>query len=125
MAAVLDTGLCQALLLTEQSSAAIELLKGLNFCDVGICEDFLLKRNQHVCMLELYKCNAMHREALQLLLELVEGSKSETHKGDVHRNFKPEMIIDYLKVSLILFILSCTCWLQFNSYKTRHHLEII
>lgn len=110
MAAKLDTALVQALLLTEQSPAAIELLKGLNFCDVGICEDFFLNRNQHVCMLELYKCNTMHREALQLLLELVEKSKSETHKAEIHRNFKPEMIIEYLKVSLILFgcIIGCS-----------------
>uniref|UniRef100_A0A164UGY6 CNH domain-containing protein n=1 Tax=Daucus carota subsp. sativus TaxID=79200 RepID=A0A164UGY6_DAUCS len=97
MAAILDTALVQALLLTEQSSAAIELMKGLNYCDVEICEDFFLKRNQHLCMIELYKCNSMHREALQLLLELVEGSKFGTHNAEIHQNFKPEMIIDYLK----------------------------
>ncbi|KAL8118028.1 vacuolar sorting protein 39-like [Apium graveolens] len=97
MATILDTALVQALLLTEQSLAAIELLKSLNFCDVGICEEFFLQRNQHLCMLELYKCNTMHRKALQLLLELVEGSKSETHKAEIHQNFKPEMIIEYLK----------------------------
>ncbi|KAA8531881.1 hypothetical protein F0562_006402 [Nyssa sinensis] len=97
MAAILDTALLQALLLTGQSSAALELLKGLNYCDVKICEEFLQKRNQYVALLELYKCNAMHREALKLLHQLVEESISEQPKTELIQKFKPEMIIEYLK----------------------------
>ncbi|PIN07085.1 Vacuolar assembly/sorting proteins VPS39/VAM6/VPS3 [Handroanthus impetiginosus] len=96
-AAILDTALLQALLLTGQPSAALELLKGLNYCDVKICEEFLLERNQYVCLLELYKCNNMHREALTLLHKLVEQSNSSNPPAELKQKFKPEMIIDYLK----------------------------
>lgn len=98
MATILDTALLQALLLTGQPSAALELLKGLNYCDVKICEEFLQKGNQNACLLELYKCNTMHREALKLLHQLVEDSKSGKQQTEISQKFKPEMIIDYLKV---------------------------
>ncbi|PSS30825.1 Vam6/Vps39-like protein [Actinidia chinensis var. chinensis] len=97
MASVLDTALLQALLLTGQFSAAVELLKGVNYCDVKICEEFLQKRNQYVALLELYKCNAMHHEALKLLHQLIEESKSDQSQAELLQKFKPEMIIDYLK----------------------------
>ncbi|XP_027116271.2 vacuolar sorting protein 39-like isoform X2 [Coffea arabica] len=97
LAAILDTALLQALILTGQSSSAVELLKGLNYCDVKICEEFLQKWNQYVGLLELYKSNAMHREALKLLHQLVEESKSEQPRMELSQKFKPEMIIDYLK----------------------------
>ncbi|KAL3505909.1 hypothetical protein ACH5RR_031291 [Cinchona calisaya] len=97
MAAILDTALLQALILTGQSSSALELLKGLNYCDVKICEEFLQKRNQYVGLLELYKSNSMHREALKLLHQLVEESKSEQPQIELAQKFKPEMIIAYLK----------------------------
>ncbi|KAL2552905.1 Vacuolar sorting protein 39 [Forsythia ovata] len=97
MAATLDTALLQALILTGQSSAALELLKGLNYCNVKICEEFLQKRNQYVCLLELYKYNAMHREALKLLHKLVEDSNSDHPPPELTQKFKPEMIIEYLK----------------------------
>lgn len=96
-AAILDTALLQALLLTGQPSAALELLKGLNYCDVRICEEFLQERNQYVCLLELYRCNAMHREALMLLHKLVDESNSSNPPAELTQKFKPEMIIDYLK----------------------------
>ncbi|KAK4477720.1 hypothetical protein RD792_016974 [Penstemon davidsonii] len=96
IAAILDTALLQALLLTGQPSAALELLKGLNYCDVKICE-FLLEKNQFVCLLELYKCNGMHREALELLHKLVEDSTRNNPPAELIQKFKPEMIINYLK----------------------------
>ncbi|KAJ6809545.1 vam6/Vps39-like protein [Iris pallida] len=92
LAAILDTALIQALLLTGQTSAALELLKGPNYCDLKICEEFLKERNNYIILLELYKCNEMHREALKLLHELVEESNPE-----LTQKFKPDMIIDYLK----------------------------
>ncbi|CAK9152399.1 unnamed protein product [Ilex paraguariensis] len=97
MAAILDTALLQALLLTGQSSAALEVLKGINYCDVKICEEFLQKKGQYACLLELYKCNAMNREALKLLHQLVEDSKSDQPQAELTQKFKPEMIIEYLK----------------------------
>ncbi|KAF7828852.1 vam6/Vps39-like protein [Senna tora] len=95
MASILDTALLQALLLTGQSSSALELLRGLNYCDLKICEEILRKGNNNVALLELYKCNSMHREALELLHQLVEESKS--NPSEVTHRFKPEAIIEYLK----------------------------
>ncbi|XP_043712753.1 vacuolar sorting protein 39 [Telopea speciosissima] len=97
MAATLDTALIQALLRTGQSSAAIELLKVPNYCDIKICEEFLRKSNYYTVLLELYKCNGMHREALILLNELVKESKSKQPQCEPTQKFKPEMIIEYLK----------------------------
>ncbi|KAJ9564640.1 hypothetical protein OSB04_000606 [Centaurea solstitialis] len=97
MAAILDTALLQALLLTGQAAAALDLLKGLNYCDVKISEEILRNGNHYVGLLELYKCNSLHREALKLLHQLVEESKSDEPKLELTQKFKPEMIIEYLK----------------------------
>ncbi|XP_009777137.1 vacuolar sorting protein 39 [Nicotiana tabacum] len=97
MAAILDTALLQALLLTGQSSAATDFLKALNYCDVKICQEFLQKRIQYACLLELYRSNSMHREALKLLHQLVEECKSEQIPVELSTKFKPDMIIEYLK----------------------------
>ncbi|XP_062214782.1 vacuolar sorting protein 39-like [Phragmites australis] len=97
MATVLDTSLLQALILTGQSSGAIELLKILNYCDLKICEEFLKERSDYMVLLELYKSNDMHREALQLLNQLVEESKSEMENTDFNKKFNPQMIIEYLR----------------------------
>lgn len=99
MAAILDTALLQALLLTGQTLVALELLKGVNYCDVRICEEIVRKRNQYAALLELYKCNSMHREALILLNQLVEESKSNQTLAELTQQFKPESIIEYLKVT--------------------------
>lgn len=97
MAAILDTALLQAQILTGQSSSALELLKGLNYCDVKICEEILLNMKHFPALLELYKCNTMHREALKLLHQLVEESKSDQPQVELTQKFKPDMIIEYLK----------------------------
>ncbi|KAF5205069.1 Vacuolar sorting protein [Thalictrum thalictroides] len=97
MATILDTALVQALLLTGQSAATLELLKGPNYCDVKICEEFLLQKNYSSALLELYKCNGMHREALKLLIQLLEESKSDKLQPESTEVFKPDMIIEYLK----------------------------
>ncbi|XP_027770456.1 vacuolar sorting protein 39-like isoform X2 [Solanum pennellii] len=97
MAAILDTALLQALFLTGQSSAATNFLKVLNYCDVKICDAFLQERSQFACQIELYRCNSMHHEALKLLHQLVEESKSEQTPVELLTKFKPDMIIEYLK----------------------------
>ena len=105
MATVLDTSLLQALILTGQSSGAMELLKGLNYCDLKICEEFLKEWSDYMVLLELYKSNEMHREALQLLNQLVEKSKSEMENTDFNKKFNPHMIIEYLRVQFIFPLL--------------------
>ncbi|KAL4560224.1 hypothetical protein LXL04_032374 [Taraxacum kok-saghyz] len=92
MASILDTALVQALLLTSQSTSALDLLKNLNYCDVKICEEIFRNGNHYLCLLELYKCNSLHREALKLLHHLVNESNNKSDQ-----KFKPEMIIEYLK----------------------------
>ncbi|MQL86964.1 hypothetical protein Taro_019497 [Colocasia esculenta] len=96
-ACILDTTLLQALVHTGQSAGALELLKGPNYCDLKICEEFLLQRNYHTVLLELYKCNEMHRDALSLLIRLVEESNSSSPNPELTQKFTPDMIIEYLK----------------------------
>ena len=102
MAAILDTALLQALLLTGQTSAALELLKGLNYSDVKICEEILQKNKNYTALLELYKGNSMHHESLKLLHQLIEESKSNEMPAELIQKFKPESIIEYLKVSFLV-----------------------
>ncbi|CAN8328098.1 unnamed protein product [Cochlearia groenlandica] len=97
MAAILDTALLQALLHTGQSGAAIELLKGVNYCDVKTCEEILMKSKNYSALLELFKSNSMHHEALKLLTQLSEESKSNQSETDGAHIFSPELIIEYLK----------------------------
>ncbi|MED6182652.1 Vam6/Vps39-like protein [Stylosanthes scabra] len=95
IASILDTTLLQALLVTGQPLLAEELLKGLNYCDLKISEEILQEGSYHIALLELYKCNSMHREALKLVHKLVEESKS--CGSDISLRFKPETMIEYLK----------------------------
>lgn len=101
MAAILDTALLQALLHTGQSGAAIELLKGVNYCDVKICEEILMKSKNYSALLELFKSNSMHHEALKLLNHLAEESKSIQSQTDATQIFSPELIIEYLKAGFL------------------------
>ncbi|XP_077225169.1 vacuolar sorting protein 39 [Tasmannia lanceolata] len=96
-AGILDTALIQALLLTGQSSAALGLLKVPNYCCIKICEQFLRQRNCYTALLELFKCNEMHHEALKLLNQLVEQSNTEQTQPELGQKFTTEMIIEYLK----------------------------
>ncbi|KAI5418335.1 vacuolar sorting protein 39 isoform X1 [Lathyrus oleraceus] len=95
MASVLDTALLQALLLTGQPSMAENLLRGLNYCDLKICEEILQEGSYHVALVELYKCNSKHREALELINKLAKESKAS--QSNIAHRFKPEAIIEYLK----------------------------
>ncbi|KAK9129879.1 hypothetical protein Sjap_010366 [Stephania japonica] len=98
MATILDTALIQALILTGQLSAALELLKGINYCDVKTCEEFLQQGNYYTALIELYKYNGMHREALNLINKLIQESKSDQLQSENSQTFGPEMIIEYLKL---------------------------
>ncbi|XP_078171636.1 vacuolar sorting protein 39 isoform X1 [Carex rostrata] len=91
-ATVLDTALLQGLVLTNQLKGVLDMLKGMNYCDLKICEEFLKEMNHYIVLLELYKCNGMHHEALKLLNQLVEETNTE-----ISEKFKPNMIINYLK----------------------------
>ncbi|CAN6817852.1 unnamed protein product [Brassica oleracea] len=97
MAATLDTSLLQALLHTGQSGAAVDLLKGVNYCDVNTCEENLMTSKNYPAQLELFKSNSMHHEALKLRKQLLEKSKSNQSQTDVTQMFSPELIIEYLK----------------------------
>ena len=70
-------------------------------------------------LLELYKSNEMHREALQLLNQLVEKSKSEMENTDFNKKFSPHMIIEYLRVQFIfpLLVFNWYCLSHKQSYE--------
>ncbi|KAF3795152.1 Vam6/Vps39-like protein [Nymphaea thermarum] len=95
ISSILDTALTQALLLTGQSSSALELLKGPNYCNVKIFEGFLRQHKFYLVLIELLKCIDMHHEAPNLLSQLVEETDSD-HADPIHK-FTPEMLIQYLK----------------------------
>ncbi|KAG9444669.1 hypothetical protein H6P81_016009 [Aristolochia fimbriata] len=96
-ASILDTALLQSLLLTGLTTAALELLKSLNYCDVKISEEFLSQRNHHMALLELYKGNDMHHEALKLLTQLLEEPNADNLESGHGHDIKSQAIIDYLK----------------------------
>nr|VDD05699.1 unnamed protein product [Brassica rapa] len=56
-----------------------------------------MKSKNYSALLELFKSNSMHHEALKLLKQLLEDSKSNQSKTDVTELFSPELIIEYLK----------------------------
>ncbi|KAL0891609.1 hypothetical protein Bca101_015592 [Brassica carinata] len=95
MAAILDTALLQALLHTGQSGAAVELLKGVNYCDVKICEEILMKSKNYAALLELFKSNSMHHEALKLLNQLSEESKSNQSQTEPLCRTDPMLVLEY------------------------------
>jgi len=114
IATILDTALVQSLLLTGQSSGVLELLQGPNYCDVKICEDFMLQRGHYSELIELYKYNEMHREALKLLNQLVAGSDSLPVPLTDKQTFGPQSIIEYLKPLGGLdpaLVLDCSTWI--------------
>ncbi|EFJ23179.1 hypothetical protein SELMODRAFT_442906 [Selaginella moellendorffii] len=95
-AAVLDTALIQALLLTNQSPVAIQLLRGSNYCDVDACREMMLAGGFYKELLELYQFNKMHKEALQLLARLVENPESFPVPPPKDA-YGPEALVDYLQ----------------------------
>ncbi|GLJ18916.1 hypothetical protein SUGI_0338060 [Cryptomeria japonica] len=113
-ATILDTALVQCLLLTGQSSGALELLSGPNYCDVKICEEFMLQRGHYLELIELYKYNERHRDALKLLNHLVAGSDSLPVPPADTQKLGPESIIEYLKPLGGLdpaLVLDCSTWI--------------
>eukprot|EP00850_Spirogloea_muscicola_P007485 SM000038S14298 [mRNA] locus=s38:128851:133870:+ [translate_table: standard] len=75
-AIVLDTALLQVLLETEVDTAsAAPFLHAPNYCDVATCRSFLEARGgSRQLLVQLYKANGLHQEALQLLHDQVEGA---------------------------------------------------
>ncbi|KAL7212654.1 hypothetical protein ACSBR2_015354 [Camellia fascicularis] len=112
MAAILDTTLLQALLLTGQSSAAVELLKGVNYCDPLCGTDLMLVLEFSMLVLEccptqtieLYlsgnilanlvnsylKQHAPNMQAMYLELTLA------MNENGISRNLQNEMVQIYL-----------------------------
>ncbi|KAJ7282158.1 hypothetical protein O6H91_Y358400 [Diphasiastrum complanatum] len=97
LATVLDTALVQAYLLTDQCASALQLLKGPNYCDVTTCKDMMMNGGHFAELIELYKYNRMHQEALQLLNRIV--GNSDTLEASPHENqqFGFEALVEYLK----------------------------
>ena len=56
-----------------------------------------MKSKNYSALLELFKSNSMHHEALKILKQLLGDSKSNQSKTYVTELFSPELIIEYLK----------------------------
>ncbi|KAE8709524.1 protein-lysine methyltransferase METTL21C-like [Hibiscus syriacus] len=117
MAAILDTALLQALLLTGRSAAALELLKCLNYCDVNTCEELLQKGNHYTALLELYKnigilgqsiscgtwkplCGTDPMLVLEFSMPILESCPTQTIVLFLSGNIPADMVNSYLKQHL-------------------------
>lgn len=98
LAIALDTALVQALLATDQSATALQLLKGTNFCDVAACEDEMLAGGHYLELLELYKSRKKHRQALFLLNRLAEHPETFAVPPTHPEQFDSRAIVNYLQV---------------------------
>ncbi|KAI5082169.1 hypothetical protein GOP47_0001912 [Adiantum capillus-veneris] len=96
-AIILDTALVQAQLLSQQSSAALDLLTKPNYCDVEACEAIMTQGSYFRELLQLYEYNQLHRKVLGLLNQLVEGKESSEEPQVATKQVGPEEIIEYLK----------------------------
>ncbi|KAL2632858.1 hypothetical protein R1flu_004337 [Riccia fluitans] len=97
LAIVLDTALVQALLATDQSQAALKLLKGANYCDIAPCEEMMLAAGHYLELIELYKSHQMHPQALRLLNTLAEKPDSFAVPPEDSLELRSQNILDYLK----------------------------
>ncbi|KAG6549551.1 hypothetical protein Mapa_008932 [Marchantia paleacea] len=97
LAIVLETALVQAMLATDQSQAALGLLKGPNYCDIAPCEEVMLATGHYLELVELYKSHKMHRQALKLLNDLAEKPESFAVPPKESQEVRSQIIIDYLK----------------------------
>ncbi|CAM6117042.1 unnamed protein product [Calypogeia fissa] len=95
LATVLDTALVQALLATDNSQAALQLLKGPNYCDVAACKEMMLAGGHYMELFELYRSNKMHHAAVQLLISLADKPDSFAVQPD-ESQFGAQIIVDYL-----------------------------
>lgn len=97
-AVVLDTALVQAFLGSGQSSLAKEILKSPNYCDLAACEEVMVKGGHYSELIELYRSNQNHREALQLLNRLAQDSSSEELRNS--QRYGPQDIVNYILVKM-------------------------
>lgn len=97
LAIILDTALVQAQLFCQQSSAALELLKKPNYCDVEACEAMMTQGAHFKELLQLYKNNQLHRKVLGLLNQLVEKKQSTEESQVATQQVGQDEIIEYLK----------------------------
>ena len=88
-------------MLSGQPSAALELLTGLNFCDVDTCEEMMNQGSYVKELLQLYKYNELHCKVLELLNQLAMDKNSATYSELSTYQVGPEDIMDYLKVTSI------------------------
>ncbi|KAE8707094.1 MIP18 family protein [Hibiscus syriacus] len=94
MAAILDTALLQALLLTGQSAAALDLLKGLNYCDAG-----LIKKFSPEAIIEYIKplCGTDPMLVLEFSMPTLESCPTQTIEMFLSGNIPADMVNSYLK----------------------------
>ncbi|KAG0561985.1 hypothetical protein KC19_9G108400 [Ceratodon purpureus] len=116
-AVVLDTALVQALLSTDNLAMALQVLSGTNYADVDACDDVMLEGGHYAELVQLYKSNHKHREALLFLNRLAEHPESFATPPKNPEQFGPKAIVEYLQsldsVDHAL-IIDCSQWLLKN-----------
>jgi hypothetical protein len=116
-AVILDTGLVQAVMYTDNLSMALQVLSGPNYADVGACEDVMLEGGHYAELVQLYKSNHKHREALLFLNRLAEHPESFPVPPKNPEQFGAKAIVDYLQSLDSLdhaLIIECSQWLLKN-----------
>ncbi|EOX91102.1 Vacuolar sorting protein 39 [Theobroma cacao] len=94
MAAILDTALLQALLLTGQSSVALELLKCLNYCDAELIQKF-----SAAAIIEYLKplCGTDPMLVLEFSMLVLESCPTETIELFLSGNIPADLVNSYFK----------------------------
>lgn len=97
LSTILDTALLQGQLLSQQFAAALELLRGPNYCDVDSCEEMMVQGSYFKELLQLYKYNELHRKVLELLNRLAIENETMDKPQAAAQQVGPEEIIEYFK----------------------------
>lgn len=95
LATVLDTALVQALLATDNSQAALQLLKGPNYCNVTACKEMMWAGGHYNELLELYRSQKMLHAAIELLKNLADKPEFFAVHTD-ESQFGAQNIVHYL-----------------------------
>ncbi|XP_024386372.1 vacuolar sorting protein 39 [Physcomitrium patens] len=114
VAMILDTALVQALLSTDNLSMALQVLSGPNYADVDACEDVMLEGGHYAELVQLYKSNHKHREALLFLNRLAEHPESFAMPPKNPEQFGPKAIVQYLQALDSVdhdLVIDCSQWL--------------
>eukprot|EP00897_Mesotaenium_endlicherianum_P007921 jgi/Mesen1/7157/ME000037S06517 len=80
-----SAGLARPSPLLSATSALLHLLTGPNYCDVAACEEKMKRAKRYVELVAVYRRRGMHRQALDLLINLTQPG------GGTHAHLRPPL----------------------------------